>query len=144
MLNLKRVQRKRLAKGTPFFSSTPSSNQSPSSIHLPSNGTSLRSALLTILSRPSLGFAWTITAVSKLVLCLYLVLSKFMVLSLGSTLDLMPKTRPCALVPNRISDRVLGEVEKNSFIALPGKGGHSGLAPLKNCVPQLGRIREEF
>ena len=25
--------------------------------------------------------------------------------------------------------RVLGEVEKNTFIALPGKGGHSGLVP---------------
>ena len=27
------------------------------------------------------------------------------------------------------------EVEKNSFIGLPGKGGHSGLMPSKLCVP---------
>ena len=31
-----------------------------------------------------------------------------------------------------------GEVEKNSFIALPGKGGHSGLMPSKLCVPTQG------
>ena len=34
-----------------------------------------------------------------------------------------------------LGDRVLGEVEKNSFIALPGKGGHSGLMPSRLCVP---------
>ena len=34
-----------------------------------------------------------------------------------------------------LGDRVLGEVEKDSFIALPGKGGHSGLMPSKLCVP---------
>ena len=28
-----------------------------------------------------------------------------------------------------LGDRVLGEVEKNSFTALPGKGGHSRLMP---------------
>ena len=28
---------------------------------------------------------------------------------------------------SNLRDRVLGEVEKNSFISLPGKGGHSGL-----------------
>ena len=33
----------------------------------------------------------------------------------------------------------LGEVEKNSFIALPGKGGHSRLVPSKLCVPGTGR-----
>ena len=31
-------------------------------------------------------------------------------------------------------DRVLGEVEKNSFIALSGKGGPSKLTPSKLCV----------
>ena len=31
----------------------------------------------------------------------------------------------------------MGEVEKNSFIAFPGKGGHSGLTPSKLC-PNLG------
>ena len=34
-----------------------------------------------------------------------------------------------------LGDRVLGEVENNSFIALPGQGGHSGLAPQKLCGP---------
>ena len=34
-----------------------------------------------------------------------------------------------------LRDRVLGEVEKNSFIALPGKRGHSGLMPSKLCIP---------
>ena len=32
-----------------------------------------------------------------------------------------------------LGDRVLTEVE-SSFIALPGKGGHSGLMPSKLCV----------
>ena len=30
-----------------------------------------------------------------------------------------------------LEDRVLGEAEKNSFIALPGEGGHSELMPSK-------------
>ena len=34
-----------------------------------------------------------------------------------------------------LGDRVLGEVERNSFIALPGKGGHNGLMPSGLCVP---------
>ena len=41
-----------------------------------------------------------------------------------------------------LGDRVLGEVEKNSFIALPSQGGHSGLVPQKLCGPTqegLGR-----
>ena len=33
-----------------------------------------------------------------------------------------------------LKDRVLGELEKHSFIALPGKGGHSRLIPPKLCV----------
>ena len=28
-----------------------------------------------------------------------------------------------------LRDRVLGEVEKDSFLTLPGKGGHNGLRP---------------
>ena len=32
-------------------------------------------------------------------------------------------------------ERVLGEVEKNSFIALPGRADHSGLLPSELCVP---------
>ena len=52
----------------------------------------------------------------------------------------MPKTRPlCAGAELNLGDGVLGEVEKNSFIALPGKGGHSRLMPLKTAS-QPGRI----
>ena len=41
------------------------------------------------------------------------------------------------LYPNTeliLRDRVLGDVEKNSFISLPGKRGHGGLIPSKLCV----------
>ena len=38
----------------------------------------------------------------------------------------------------------LGDIKKNSFIALPGKGQHSGLMLLTNFVSPLGRIGEEF
>ena len=49
----------------------------------------------------------------------------------------------CALVQNWILEtRVLGEVEEN--IALPGKGGHSGLMPWKMMSPQTGGFNEEF
>ena len=42
----------------------------------------------------------------------------------------MPKTWPrCTSAKSNPRDGVLGEVEKNSFVALPGKGGHSGLVP---------------
>ena len=43
-----------------------------------------------------------------------------------------------------LRDRVLDEVEKNSFIALPGKGGHSRLMPLKTVCPNPGRFGEGF
>ena len=50
-----------------------------------------------------------------------------------------------ALVPNWILKiRVLGEVAKKSFIPFPGKGGHSGLLPLKTVWPSLGGFSEEF
>ena len=38
-----------------------------------------------------------------------------------------------------LRDRVLGEIEKKGFIALPGKGGHSGLMPV---VPLMCPILE--
>ena len=41
-----------------------------------------------------------------------------------------------------LGDRVLGEIKRNRFIALPGKGGHSGLLPSRLCVPP-GRGGEE-
>ena len=54
---------------------------------------------------------------------------------------MMPKSRPlCTGAETNLRDRVLGEVEKNSFTALPDKGGHSGLMPLKDCVSQPGRM----
>lgn len=34
-----------------------------------------------------------------------------------------------------LEDRVLSEVEKKSFIALPDKGDHSRLMPSKLCFP---------
>ena len=43
-----------------------------------------------------------------------------------------------------LRDRVLGEVEKNSFIALPDKGGHSGLVPSKLCVPTQESLMRSF
>ena len=49
----------------------------------------------------------------------------------------------CTSAKSNLRDRVLGEVEKNSFIALPGKGGHSGLIPWKLC-PAPGNDSEEF
>ena len=55
----------------------------------------------------------------------------------------MPKTQPlCTSAKSNL--RVLGEVEKNSFIALPGKRGHSGLVPLKTVCPKPGGFDEEF
>ena len=32
----------------------------------------------------------------------------------------------------------------NSFIALPGKGGHSGLLPSKTVCPDLERVMKSF
>ena len=45
----------------------------------------------------------------------------------------------CTGAESNLGDRVLGEVEKYSFIASPGKGGQSGLMPSKLRVPTLGR-----
>ena len=39
---------------------------------------------------------------------------------------------------------VLGEVEMDSFIALPGKDGHSRLLPSKLCVPALEDLVKSF
>ena len=55
------------------------------------------------------------------------------------------KTRPlCTNAEMSLKDRVLGEVEKNSFIALPGRKGHSSLVPLKTVCPNPGRFGEEL
>ena len=51
----------------------------------------------------------------------------------------MPKAQPLGTgAEANLRDGVLGEVEKTSFIALPGKGGHSRLLPQKLCVPTQG------
>ena len=47
----------------------------------------------------------------------------------------MPKTQPlCANVELNLEDRILDEIEKNSFIALPGKGA-TWLMPPKLSIP---------
>ena len=57
----------------------------------------------------------------------------------------MPKGQPLYTgTESNLRDRVLGEVEKNSFIALPGKGGHSRLLPRKTVCPHLGGFDVEF
>ena len=57
----------------------------------------------------------------------------------------MSKTQPLYTHTEwNIEDRVWGKVEKNSFIALPGKGGHSALIPLKTVSPSLEGFCEEF
>ena len=49
------------------------------------------------------------------------------------------ETQPlCTGAKLNLGDRVCGVVEKNSFIALPGKGRHRGLMPSKLCVPTWG------
>ena len=44
---------------------------------------------------------------------------------------------------SNLRDRVLSEVEKDSFLTLPGKGSHSGLTPSKLCV-RPGGASESF
>ena len=57
----------------------------------------------------------------------------------------MLKARPlCSGAESYLIDRFLGEVEKNSFIALPGKGGHSGPVSFKTLCPNLGGFGEEL
>ena len=43
-----------------------------------------------------------------------------------------------------LEDRIQGEVEKNSFITLPGKGGHSGLMTSKTACPHPGDLVRIF
>lgn len=58
-------------------------------------------------------------------------------------LTLMPKTWPlCIGAESNFRDRALSEVENNSFTVLPGKGGHSGLVPLRFLCCDLGGFGE--
>ena len=63
----------------------------------------------------------------------------------GITEVTMPKTRPLSTGAElNLGNRVLGEAEMNNIIVLPGKGGHSGLMPLKTLCPNQGEFGEEF
>ena len=50
----------------------------------------------------------------------------------------------CTSAGLNLGDRVWGEVEKNSFIALPGKGGHSKLMPTKPVCPTQEDLVRRF
>ena len=66
----------------------------------------------------------------------------YSVVNLIQLIHVMLKSQPlCTRARSNLRDRVLSEVEKNSFIALPGKGGQDGLMPLENRVFQSGRIQ---
>ena len=55
----------------------------------------------------------------------------------------MLKTQPlCTDAELNLRERVLGEIEKNSFVALPDKVGHSRLMSQKLCITtQEGLLR---
>ena len=50
----------------------------------------------------------------------------------------------CTGAKLNLGDRALGEVGKNSFIALPRKGRHSGLVPLKAVCPNPEDLMRSF
>ena len=50
----------------------------------------------------------------------------------------------CTSAALNLEDRVLGEVEKNSFLTLSGKGGLSKLMPSKSSVPPWETIVRSF
>ena len=51
-------------------------------------------------------------------------------LAAGHEEQMMPKTQPlCTDVELNLEDRILDEIKKNSFIALPSKGGQPAHAP---------------
>ena len=63
------------------------------------------------------------------------------------SLLLLPLTKSWPLWINTKSNfgsRVLGEVEKNSFIALPGKQRYRGLMPSKLCIPTWEDLVRSF
>ena len=58
---------------------------------------------------------------------------------------LTPKAQVlCTGARTNLRDRVLGEVEEDNFIALPGKGGYSRLLPQKTMCPKPGGFDEKF
>ena len=46
---------------------------------------------------------------------------------------MLMKLSLCSWVQSRNTETVWGELEKNSFIAVSGKGGHSRLVPSNLC-----------
>ena len=55
----------------------------------------------------------------------------------------LPKVQP--LYPSaksNLRDRVLGGIEKESFITLPDKGGHTGILPLKTMCPNPAEFND--
>ena len=57
----------------------------------------------------------------------------------------MLKAHPlCTGAKSNHGDRVLGDVENDSFISSPGKGGHSRFLPSKTMCPNLEGFDEEF
>lgn len=57
----------------------------------------------------------------------------------------MLKTRPlCIGAESSLRDRVMGEVEKDSFIGLPGKGRHRRLLLLKTMCSNLEGLAKSF
>ena len=57
----------------------------------------------------------------------------------------MPKSQLlCTLVPNQTLETGLGEEEKNSFIALLGKGGQQQANALKTVCPALEGLVRSF
>ena len=66
--------------------------------------------------------------------------------SIHYTLLLMPKALLlCTGAESNLEERVLDEVEKNSFIVLPGKAGHSSLLPFKKlCDPTQESLVRSF
>lgn len=60
-------------------------------------------------------------------------------------LTLMPEAWPlCIGAESNFRDKTLSEVENNSFIVLPGKGGHSQIVPLRFMCCNPGGFGEEF
>ena len=55
------------------------------------------------------------------------------------TLDAKSSASPFTGAESSLRDKVLGEVEKGSFIALPGRGGHSGVIHSKSHGPAWRR-----
>ena len=61
------------------------------------------------------------------------------------TIKWLPEAWPlCTPVSNQISERVLGEVEKDSIIALPSKGDILGFCFEKLCVRTQDNLMRGF